>query len=300
MKACIAVPSIREDCLQKLLSAWNIQFQGHSIVVVEDNPTKTFNLPSYVTHAAWDDIEKDLGKDAWIISRRSGSIRSYAMLLAARQNPDMVVMLDDDCLPASESFLFDHWDVLEMVCTYEPVFDTMHASDCGVTARGYPKELKSITTVVNHGMWNNIPDIDGRTQLKHPTLRTVFPKQSEQVPRGVLFPLSAMNVAFRPEALPAMYQFPMGQGQPYERYDDIWCGWVMKKAMDAAGLGVRSGSPLIYHSRASNAHRNAEIEIPGMSENEVAFRHVLSMIVPSGSLESCLENVHSQLSPLGS
>lgn len=305
MKAAIVIPSIREASVRASLAAWEPEFKGHHVIVVEDNPAKTFTLPHWAKHYSWAEIDASLGKDAWIIPRRSGAIRNYGILAAKALNPDMVVMLDDDCLPDPPSstgpgwFLGAHWDALNVPGTAEPFYNTLSVPGYGVNPRGFPKEFRSIKTVVNHGLWNNIPDLDGETQLKFPALRTRIHPHSVQVPRGVMFPLSAMNVAFRPEALPAMYQIPMGQGTPFHRFDDIWCGWIMKKACDASGLSVRSGSPAIWHSRASDATKNAEQEAPGIIENEKVWRAVAGMSLSAGTLTECLEEVHSGLEPLG-
>jgi hypothetical protein len=108
-----------------------------------------------------------------------------------------------------------------------------------------------------------------------------------------------MNVAFRPIILPAMYQMPMGQGQPFHRFDDIWCGWIMKKACDAIGLSVRSGSPCIEHIRASDPNRNASLEAPGILENEKVWSRIASMELGSVHLDGCLDEIHSELKALG-
>ena len=53
MKAIVVVPTIREQCIQDFLQAWQDEFSVHRIIVVEDNPTKTFKLnQSNVTHYA--------------------------------------------------------------------------------------------------------------------------------------------------------------------------------------------------------------------------------------------------------
>jgi hypothetical protein len=57
------------------------------------------------------------------------------------------------------------------------------------------------------------------------------------IPKGTLFPMCGMNLAFDRELIgPAMYFGLMGDGQPIGRYDDMWAGWCMK---------VPSHSPLI-------------------------------------------------------
>ncbi len=304
VRASIVIPTNREPQIQEFLAAWRKQFDGHRVIVVEDNPERTFKLPEWVTHVSWKEIDEDLGDEAWIIPRRTGAIRNYGIMLAGRSHPDMTVMLDDDCLPGEEEFFLErHWTALQSPGVVEPFFDTLHpfqqfAAASGVRARGYPKHLTAARTVLNHGLWNNIPDLDGVTQKANQWLRTTFPSHSIQVPTGVLFPLSAMNVAFRPEILPAMYQMPMGEGQPYHRFDDIWCGWIVKRACDHLGLSVRSGAPFVDHVRASNAERNAEIEALGIIENERVLANILNMrLMFMGSLKGVLEEIHEYLSP---
>lgn len=49
------------------------------------------------------------------------------------------------------------------------------------------------------------------------------------IPKGTLFPMCGMNLAFNRELIgPAMYFGLMGEGQPVGRYDDMWAGWCMK------------------------------------------------------------------------
>lgn len=49
------------------------------------------------------------------------------------------------------------------------------------------------------------------------------------IPKGTLFPMCGMNLAFNRELIgPALYFGLMGEGQPIGRYDDMWAGWCMK------------------------------------------------------------------------
>lgn len=301
MKAAIVVPTIREDCIRLWLERWEPQFRDQQVIIVEDGPDRTFATPEWARHFSWREIDADLKDAASIIPRRSGAIRSYGILVAARLRPDMIVLLDDDCLPcASNEFLDGHWRALNTPGLSEPLFNTMHAHEGGeIVARGFPKELRMARTVLNHGLWNNIPDLDGATQLQHPDLRTRFSRHSMQVPPGVFFPMSAMNVAFRPELAQAMYQIPMGRGLPFHRFDDIWCGWIMKRACDAMGWAVRSGGPHIEHVRASDPNRNAEQEAPGILENERVWRAVHSAKATGGDLGTCLREIHEALRRFG-
>jgi reversibly glycosylated polypeptide/UDP-arabinopyranose mutase len=49
------------------------------------------------------------------------------------------------------------------------------------------------------------------------------------VPKGVLYPMCGMNLAFDRALIgPAMYFGLQGEGQPIGRYDDMWAGWCSK------------------------------------------------------------------------
>lgn len=49
------------------------------------------------------------------------------------------------------------------------------------------------------------------------------------IPKGTLFPMCGMNLAFDRTLIgPAMYFGLMGDGQPIGRYDDMWAGWCVK------------------------------------------------------------------------
>lgn len=49
------------------------------------------------------------------------------------------------------------------------------------------------------------------------------------IPKGTLYPMCGMNMAFDRALIgPAMYFGLMGEGQPIGRYDDMWAGWCSK------------------------------------------------------------------------
>jgi reversibly glycosylated polypeptide/UDP-arabinopyranose mutase len=49
------------------------------------------------------------------------------------------------------------------------------------------------------------------------------------IPKGTLYPMCGMNLAFDRALIgPAMYFGLMGEGQPIGRYDDMWAGWCSK------------------------------------------------------------------------
>ena len=45
---------------------------------------------------------------------------------------------------------------------------------------------------------------------------------------------------------------------------DMWAGWCVKKICDHLGLGVKTGLPYVFHSKASNPFVNLRKEYKGI------------------------------------
>jgi hypothetical protein len=127
---------------------------------------------------------------------------------------------------------------------------------------------------ISHGLWSNKIDMDAKTQLKTGGVNIPpYPPLRLFIPFGYFFPMSSMNLAFRREATPLMYfslmgEDPQGNKWGYDRYDDIWCGIIAKKACDILGWAVVNGSPFVEHRKASDVKTNLLKEKDGMGRNE--------------------------------
>lgn len=292
MKAIIVVPTIREASIFVWLKKWSKEFSGQTIIIVEDNPSRTFHVPvqKNLFHYAWDDINKELGEKSWVIPRRSGAIRSFGFYKAYQQNPDMVVGLDDDCYPDHKNFLGRHWQALQKE---QPLEWFQHFP--GMRVRGLPYNLDKAPTVFNMGLWSNVPDLDGKTQLEFMDYRSVRSEGNYVSPRGYFSPISSMNVAFKPEATVAFYQLLMGEGYEYHRFDDIWGGIFLKKICDHLGLSVSGGTPYIQHDRASDPNVNIIKEKPGLETNERLWLDVKKITLSGSDFKSCYISLAEQL-----
>jgi hypothetical protein len=293
-QATIVVPTIREPSIRRFLEQWEADFRPHRVIVVEDNPQKTFPLPNWVEHYCWEDIDTQLKDRAWIIPRRSDCVRSFGYYLASQTPCDFVVTLDDDCYPEASytpSFLAMMKAALDRRWEDDRWWNTLEGT---VLPRGYPYEIRTeaLQTVVHHGLWSNVPDLDARTQLQLPEHRTPPAQNVQRVPHGRWFPMCGMNLAFRPSIIPALYFLLMGKDRsgsplPYDRFGDIWAGVFMKKIADHLGLVVSSGAPSIHHSRASNAQVNLQKETPGYPVNEVLWRKVEAIGLSADTAAGC-------------
>lgn len=295
MNTIIVVPTIRESCIQDFLEAWCEEFASAHILVVEDNPTRMFDLSGHsnVTHFSWEDIEQDLEQDSWIIPRRTDCIRSYGYYKAYQDRPDMIVTLDDDCYPTEEGFLARHWERLNESGNTEAWRETGK----GVITRGVPyfNRMRQWPVVINHGLWNQIPDFDAPTQLIQSRYPREFQFENQTIPVGMYFPMCGMNIAFRPDIVPAFYFMLMGKDYEYDRFGDIWAGIMVKKICDYLGYAINSGEPAVVHQRASNVWANLRKETLGLEMNEAVWKATDRVRLIESTFRDCYQELAEKL-----
>lgn len=298
MEAVVVVPSIREDRIKEFLKRWQDQFAEHTIIVVEDNPHWSFDLPDNVRHYCHADIEDDLGENAWIIPRKTDCVRSYGIWKAWLLEPDMIVTLDDDCYPVGNSHLLDeHWANLERHMNSYAWTSTI----VGARPRGHPIDnvLRRWPCAISHGLWEGSLDLDAITELTMIGTENVT-RDQQAIPVGQYFSMCGMNVAWRPRFTPLMYFGLMGQDYPYDRFGDIWCGVIAKKIVDHLGWGVWSGQPYVRHERASDKWTNFAKEAPAMETNEHFWPIIDDVILDSELIEACYLKIAKKLEDDGS
>lgn len=298
MRAAIVVPTIREKLIVSFLEAWKDSFSGHVVIVVEDNPERTFDvsLPN-AQHYCWADIDEELGRDSWIIPRRTDCVRSYGYYKAFSAGVDLVVTLDDDCYPLDERFIERHYEKLSQRVGEDGWVSTGQ----GVLPRGIPYQTRQRESecVINHGLWSNVPDFDAVTQLMNERRNQEFSPVEQVIPRGKFYPMCGMNLAFKPKIAPAMYFLLMGREWTFDRFGDIWCGIFSKRICDHLGFAVRSGEPRIEHQRASNVWTNLRKEAPGYEVNETLWRGVDSVILTKETVRDCYKEFAQKLPMTG-
>jgi hypothetical protein len=296
-RVTVVIPTIREPNMRDFLTAWRAELAAAHVIVVEDNPERTFNLGDApnVTHYSWQDIDRDLGEAGWVIPRRTDCVRSYGLWKAFREAPDMIVTLDDDCYPepSQPDYLDRHWARLEQGGSDE----AWVSSGQGVVPRGVPYFARSRDwpCALNHGLWNRIPDFDAPTQLLQARAPSEFIHVEQTIPTGKYFPMCGMNIAFRPAISPAMYFLLMGRNYPVDRFGDIWCGILAKKICDHLGFAVNSGSPEIVHQRASNVWDNLRKEAHSLRWNEELWQAVDSVVLRGATAAECYAEIATGL-----
>lgn len=284
-KIAVIVPTIRYDLFkQTFLPAWEHLFEKHrvSLFLVKDGDKPTVHSKSYDLFVE-DDYLDFPAADMEVIYNFTASCRSLGFLVAKKQlDPDIYISLDDDILPIKGTDpIQEHIDALSTSVALDWVnTSTTHRM------RGLPYHSKTYQVILSHGIWKGVPDLDAIQQFIHPEMHDCDYERMA-IPRGVYFPLSSMNFAFRKELLPYAYQAPMGRrlvedGLPmYDRFDDIWAGLVMKYAVDnLLNAAAVSGYSTVYHSRASNVFINLKKETQGLELNEVMYQYIKEILPP--------------------
>jgi hypothetical protein len=133
------------------------------------------------------------------------------------------------------------------------------------------------------------------TQLVEPKLSLDEAPGVKTMPRGTYFPMSGMNLAFRPEIAPAMYFLLQGREWEFDRFDDIWAGVFVKKICDHLDLAVASGEPLVEHKRASNVYSNLKKEAAGIEANELVWRAVDKVKLEGSTVLECYVDLANKL-----
>jgi hypothetical protein len=302
-RVVVVVPTIREQNIKDFLAAWKCELQSCTVIVVEDNAERTFEIAgANVQHYSHADIERDLGQAAWIIPRKTDCVRSYGYFKAWQLRPDMMITLDDDCYPneGQTEFVATHWRRLQAGGETSAWVSSVD----GIVPRGVPYEpqnlLRRRPCVLNHGLWNNVPDFDAPTQMLHLRYPRELSWTDRTIPLGSYFPMCGMNVAIRPEAIPAFYFLLMGlETYGFDRFGDIWAGVLLKKIADHLGYSVNSGSPAIKHLRASNVWANLRKEAPGLGINETFWSNVDAIPLRGNDFRSCYRELAKGLALTG-
>ncbi|MBX4187728.1 MAG: hypothetical protein KW793_01170 [Candidatus Doudnabacteria bacterium] len=246
------IPTIRPEQYEIFLNAWQPLFDKYQVKVykVEDGEKPNVNGLS---------IDAVMGEYSDLIFNFNDGVRNLGFAQAYKDKADFIISLDDDVLPAGDT-IGDHLKVLNMNF---PTSWINTADD--VYMRGFPYGIREeAECVLSHGVWEGVADFDATTQLRLGTPALTYPKIV--VPKGCLFPVCAMNMAFKRKLVPYIYQAPM-RGD-LNRFADIWGGIEAKKAIDANNWAAVTGFARVQHNRASDPHKNLEKESKGIKMNE--------------------------------
>ncbi len=266
----LVVPTNSAERLADFLTAW-APWPWDMIVIVQDAPEINLHIPEQIGEQAherlqaysWSEIDSML-PDPTIISRQDSAIRSFGFWQAWSAGAQIIFTLDDDCYPTDDDFVEMHRDNLYRTPAWT-------SSVPGMRVRGLPYHNAGVLrdVFVSMGLWRGYPDLDAINTLagSQPT-GPLLKAGTRVIPSQQYFPMSGMNLAFRREVACLMYFAPMGRGQPFARFDDIWCGIVLQRICRHLGYSIVCGEPVVDHRRASDPFINLVKEAPGVGFNE--------------------------------
>jgi hypothetical protein len=289
----IVIPTARSVSLEYLRPL--IEDGARFIVVDDSEGSVIVDHPQFQTYN-WNDQKRMLGSDVIAIPRRNGACRDLGFYLAWRESDpgEIVIALDDDVRVEDsfgrrvEAVLSNarrpvakgtglHFNILNC---YDNIEDNLFP-------RGFPYSHRadyrkwtfdgaSVGRVTfNLGLWREIFDVNAIDKLRGP--RYCYPDaqlyhESVVVPDGALISVCSMNMQFRRELIPAIYQLPMHvevmPGWVIDRYGDIWGGFILKTLMDLKGELMAVGGPMIRHLKEGSYERNIWQEHTGHLVND--------------------------------
>ncbi len=278
----VVVPTAREirlEYLGPLIEA------GARFIIVDDSVGRVkVNHPQFRVYN-WGHQDRDLGELAKAIPRGNGACRDYGFLIAWRESEprEVIVALDDDCLVGEAEWARDaelalseslrpcvltrerHWNVLDLYeGTPSDIFPRgfPYRARVDYAPRGFGDEMVC-EPMFHLGLWRGVFDVNAVDKLEGPAYEYAGARlraPSVVVPRGALVSACSMNMVFRRELIPAVYQLPMAvdvmPGWRIDRYGDIWGGFITKALMDLRGDDFAVGAPIITHLKEGNCLRN--------------------------------------------
>ena len=270
----IVVPTIRPESFQEFIDSWKKLLVHHRVHLIRVEDGKDPLLSHFDMGNVYPEspgvIGKGnhakyiLGKDADLVYNFNDGVRNLGFAYVAKElhNVEYIITLDDDVRPLTGTDpIQEHIDVLN---TYKTVSWVNTAS---IAMRGLPYDVREEAEVVlSHGVWKGVPDLDAVSQLSYNGKIPDIDLSIGAIPKGILFPMCIMNVAFKRKMLPYMYQAP-AYGN-YQRFSDIWGGINAKRAIDKNGWAAVTGYSTILHERASNVYTNLQKEARGIMLNE--------------------------------
>lgn len=246
MTAHVVVPWYRREQIEAWLEAWHI-----------------VTVPPWL-HLTHDETRAGCG------ATKNRGIRD-AMLADA----DVVVVLDDDCFPTSNAY-----DTLEEfaelhVAALEPQNVTLMVRVTEPPSRGTPFLQTTVTMPVaaSMGYWTEIGDYDAARQLAFESKDMTFLGGTIA---GRYFPLSGMNIAFRP----ALWM-PWCTFVDVPRFDDIWMGWIWQRQAIRDNACWNLDGPKVRHARQSNVWRNLIVEARHLERNETLWAEIATYHDPT-------------------
>jgi reversibly glycosylated polypeptide/UDP-arabinopyranose mutase len=262
----IVVPTCRAESYAEFIRSWTDLIVKHNALLITvwdgDNPILSTGLPNLDSKDF--SLKEIMGDNEDLIYNHNDGVRNLGFAYIAKFRPDVdtIITLDDDTKPFGDT-IQDHLNALNKRVSVSWM------STASEYMRGFPYHVRDEAEVVlSHGVWEGIYDWDAQTQKSYGQYQPEVVFNRGPVPKGILYPMCGMNIAFKRKLLPYMYYAPMGPQVGIDRFADIWLGINSKRVIDEKGWAVVTGYSMVKHERASNVEVNLIKERVGLELNE--------------------------------
>lgn len=278
----VVIPSNRSVNLTYLTPL--IEYGARFVVVDDSEGTIRIDHPQFEVYN-WTDRKKMLGPLDVGYPKKNGASRDFGFYVAWKNSDpgEIIVALDDDCKVYHQDFYQQVNQALSsrakpvVTCegTHLNILDLYHDTPATLFPRGFPyssrvhykgiqihgSESRNVTFCL--GLWKGIFDINAIDKINGPAYLYPDAKLAQPsviIEREKLVSVCSMNMQFRRELIPAVYQLPMHvevmPGWVVDRYGDIWGGFILKTLMDLKNEAMAVGEPMINHLKEGNYTRN--------------------------------------------
>lgn len=250
-----------------------------------------------------------------LIPEKCHAETSFGLLLKYQENDtNNLIFQDDDTAATEDDYFGGHINQLnacsiEMIKTYDKwynlLFDFYQLTN--TYARGYPySERKGnfsileykkspVDVVMNQGFWKGqldlnandiLPNLDGLTEQEN----IIFNERSIGICKETYIPICSMNLSFKPEVIPAFYQWDDF------RFDDIWSGVIIKKIADHLNKTISNGKPFCHHYKEPRStFKDIAVESKRLGENEHFWKYVNDTKLTGKTWSECYYEIAEHL-----
>ncbi len=250
--------------------------QDWKLIVVGDKKTpKNYKLKNgiYLSPTKQEKIDKKLSDlIGWNCIQR----RNFGILYAAKNNADIVAVVDDDNIPYKnwgKNLLLNKKVNMNYYRTKSLAFDPISVTNHGhLWHRGFPIQIlkershirnkKYIIADIQADFWNGDPDIDAICRMEHHPIckfnPKFFPFSSNKVS-----PFNSQNTFLTKKVLPYYFLFPH-----IGRMDDIWASFYV----------YFKGFKIVYNKASVFQKRNQHDLTKDMLKEFIGYENNLNLI----------------------
>jgi hypothetical protein len=245
---------------------------------------KAWGVPVSFPFPDWLVLQHDAQREGCAVTKNKGVAE------AIRRGADIVVVLDDDCLPGHLTPALSpnggEGEREGALGIRTPVQTLQHLAQLHVEAL-QPQEIEMILPVTNPisrgtpyrartvklpvaasmGFWTEVGDYDAASQLVYGATHPMEFKRIQVT--NQYFSLCGMNLAYRPKDW-----LPWCEFINVPRFDDIWMGWLWQREAYRRGYCFNLNGPLVRHSRQSNVWKNLQLEAVHLEWNETGWAKI--------------------------